>query len=351
MMMTEHTETPVPTLSVTVTNYNYGRFLGRNIESILAQSFADFELILVDNASTDDSVAVMRKYAASDPRIRIVAHARNEGQFASYREASDLCRGRYRVHMDGDDWVLSNDAFRLQVDLLNRHPDMGLVFSALTMVDCEGSELFVSHPFPRDGVFTSDEAFEGLISFALMHSGLMLRLDAYRATTGYADAYPHMADQLLAVRISEQARLVGYFDRSLYAFRQHGNNLNLRPQMKVVKEEVLPALQSAFDGPVGQRQAPAVRRRMVRRSLVHLPTRYIFGGQLNTGWLLYWESVKVRPFSTLFQRRTLSLVARTLLGDRGFHALATSLGWGYDAGKLARVTLQEPYAGRTQVNR
>src|SRR5215211_5099334 len=84
-----------PLLSVTVGNYNYGRFLAQNIESILGQTFRDFELILIDNASTDDSLAVMERYAAADPRIRIVAHSQNEGMFASLRESCALARGRY----------------------------------------------------------------------------------------------------------------------------------------------------------------------------------------------------------------------------------------------------------------
>ncbi|HEY1280927.1 MAG TPA: glycosyltransferase, partial [Acidimicrobiales bacterium] len=224
-----------PTLSVTVTNFNYGRYLDQNLRSILEQSFDDFELILIDNASTDDSLEIMRSYAACDRRIRVIAHPENLGMFASLEESCAVARGRYRVHVDADDWVLSPNAFKDQVDLLDQHPTMAFAYASLAMFDSGGTEILTSRPYPHDVVLTSETALEQLLTFSLSHSGMMLRLDYYRETKGYPDAYPHVSDQLLAVRLCERGDLVGYLDRPLYAFRQHGHNLHLRPQLQVVK--------------------------------------------------------------------------------------------------------------------
>jgi glycosyltransferase involved in cell wall biosynthesis len=313
-----------PTVSVTVTNYNYGRFLDQNIESILGQSFEDFEVVFVDNASTDNSVQIVRKHEKADHRIRVIAHPENQGRFASLRESCDLSRGRYRVHLDADDYVLSRDAFKEQVTLLDAHPSMAFVYSALTLVNVNGDVIHVSHPYDKNVVLPSAGALEQLLTFNVNHSGLMLRLDSYRATTGYTDKYPQMCDVFLAVRLSEQGDLVGYVDRPLYAFRQHGTNLHLNPDMHIVKKEVLPIITEAFDGPLGSRvpNASAVRRRVVREDLLHFATQYIFSGRPRVGWQLYWESLKLRPYDTVFQRRTLSLLARTLLGQHGFQRLA-----------------------------
>src|SRR4029453_10232731 len=105
-------------------------------------------------------------------------------------------------------------------------------------------------------------------------------------------------------------------DRRLYAFRQHDTNLHNRPELAVVRNEIFPVIAAAFDGPLGSRipDADAARRRVEQRALVHLPTQYIFSGQPRTGWRLYLESLKLRPIDTVFQRRTVSLLARTLLG-------------------------------------
>jgi glycosyltransferase involved in cell wall biosynthesis len=313
-----------PVLSVTVTNYNYASFLPQNIESILGQTFGDFELILIDNASMDESVEVMRQYASDDERIRIVTHAENVGMFGSYAEAGELAQGRYRVPVDADDWVLEPDAFATQVKLLDSHPSLTFVYSAMTMVEPDGMPIHVSHPYPHDIVLPGELALERILTFNLTHSGLMHRLDAYRRTDGYRPTLPHVADMLLGVQLSEQGD-VGYVDRSLYAFRQHGTNVHLSPQLEVVKNEILTVIDEAFAGPLASRlpNAEGVRQRVVKNALVHLPTEYIFSGELGSGWRLYWESAKVRPIDTVFQRRTLNLIARTLLGGKGYARLVS----------------------------
>ena len=316
-----------PTLSVTVTNYNYAPYLDQNLESILSQTYDDFEVIIVDNASTDRSLEILRRHAAVDPRIRIIEHATNEGIFTSFREASDACRGRYRVHVDADDWVLEPDAFEEQVTLLEKHPSMAFCYSAMTMIDAGGQPVHIAHPHRGDVVQPGELALEGLLTFNLTHTGMMLRLDAYRSSRGYRDDVPHVADMLLAVHMCETGD-VGYIDRSLYAFRQHTANLHLSPQLEVVKREILPVIAAAFDGPLGARvpDARAVRRRVEQNALVHLPWQYIFTGQRRTGWRLYWESVKLRPYDTVVQRATLHLLARTILGTRGYEWLESRFG-------------------------
>ena len=74
-----------PTMSVTITNYNYPRYLDQNISSIRKQTFDDFELIIIDNASTDDSLEIIGDHASADDRIHAVAHDQNQGMFASLR--------------------------------------------------------------------------------------------------------------------------------------------------------------------------------------------------------------------------------------------------------------------------
>jgi glycosyltransferase involved in cell wall biosynthesis len=313
-----------PVLSVTVTNYNYASFLPQNVESILGQSFGDFELILIDNASTDESLDVMQRYASGDTRIKVVTHAENVGMFGSYREAGELAQGRYRVPVDADDWVLESDAFARQVAMLDANPSATFVYSAMTMVESDGLPIQVSQPYPHDIVLPGELALEKILTFNLTHSGLMHRLDAYRRTGGYRPSLPHVADMLLGVQLAELGD-VGYIDRSLYAFRQHGTNVHLSPQLQVVKNEILTVIDEAFAGPLASRlpNAAELRQRVLRRALVHLPTEYIFSGELKSGWRLYAESARLRPIDTIFQRRTLNLLARTLLGGKGYARLVS----------------------------
>ena len=307
----------VPALSVTVTNYNYARFLPQALDSILAQTYTDYEIIVIDNASTDDSLAVARQYAARDARIRVIAHESNIGALASLRESCDECRGRYRVHVDADDWAISPTAFARQVALMDANPQVTFVYSCLTMFGPDGRKTHVSRPFQGDQVVPAPEAVEAVLGFTLNHTGTMIRLDAYRLTGGYPDGMPHVDDMLLGVRLCELGD-VGYIDDELYSFRQHGDNVHLAPQLAVVREEFIPVVEAAFNGPLGPRLSPQARRRIMRNTLVHLPTQYIFRGEPRAGWRLWWESARARPVDTVLQPRTLALAARTVLGPRGF---------------------------------
>ena len=143
-----------------------------------------------------------------------------------------------------------------------------------------------------------------------------------RATEGYSDDMPHIDDLVLAVRLAELGS-VGYIDAELYAFHEHGANTHLSPDADVFRNEILPMIAEAFDGPLGRRlpDAAAVRRRVERQALLHLPTRYIFNDSPRIGWMLYWRAVRERPILTIVQPRTISLVARTVLGDGGYTAL------------------------------
>src|SRR4051812_34884538 len=80
----------IPTLSVTVLNYNYGTYLPGCLDSILGQTFRDFELIVIDDTSSDNSLEVIKPYLA-DPRVRLVAHKKNVGYGGSLIEGTETC--------------------------------------------------------------------------------------------------------------------------------------------------------------------------------------------------------------------------------------------------------------------
>src|SRR3954452_11728872 len=108
----------VPTLSVTVLNYNYGAYLPACLDSILGQTFRDFELIVIDDCSTDNSVEVIQPYLA-DPRVRLVAHQKNVGYCGSLIEGTETqSTGEYVTVISADDLVRRPDAFERQIALL-----------------------------------------------------------------------------------------------------------------------------------------------------------------------------------------------------------------------------------------
>src|SRR5678815_4561869 len=92
-----------PSVSVVLTAYNREHYIAESIESVLAQSYGDFELIIVDDASSDRTAAIIESYARTDPRITMEVNDRNLGDYPNRRKAAGLARGRFLKYHDSDD--------------------------------------------------------------------------------------------------------------------------------------------------------------------------------------------------------------------------------------------------------
>ena len=124
-----------PLVSVLIPTFNYARYLPEAIESVLAQDLADFELIIADDASTDDTPAVCAAYAARDPRIRFHRHARNLGMVENWNWCLARARGSFIKVLLADDKLLGPSALRQLSDLLTRQPRARLATSARVIID------------------------------------------------------------------------------------------------------------------------------------------------------------------------------------------------------------------------
>lgn len=128
-----------PAVSVVITCYNYARYVVEAARSVLDQEGVDLELIIVDDVSSDDSLAVIRGIAEGDARVRVVARAVNGGAAAAFNDGLSRVRGRAWVRLDADD-VLTPGALRRALDVLDAEPRVGLVY---------GRPLFAADGEPR----------------------------------------------------------------------------------------------------------------------------------------------------------------------------------------------------------
>lgn len=133
-----------PKVSVVTTVYNGERYFDRAIPGILAQTFDDFEFILVDDGSTDTSLDQLRELAGRDPRVRVFSPGRM-GPAAAYNYGVAQARGEYIARQDFDDRSYP-DRLRLQVALLDARPDVGMVGGHYVLVDERRSERYVRMP-------------------------------------------------------------------------------------------------------------------------------------------------------------------------------------------------------------
>lgn len=119
---------PTPLVSVVTPVYNTGKYLAECIESVLAQTFTDFEYVILDNASTDDSPEIIARYARRDPRIRVVRNERLLPQVENYNHAFSLIGPgtRYAKMVQADDWIFPACLARL-VDIAKEDDRIGIV--------------------------------------------------------------------------------------------------------------------------------------------------------------------------------------------------------------------------------
>ena len=129
-----------PEISVVIVTYNRANLLHRAIESILGQTFQDFEIIVVDNASQDDTPMILSKLQQVDSRIRVFRMCQNVGPGAARNYGVQEARGKYIAILDDDD-VAVPDRLYLQWHLLNEHPSVGLVFSPVIWVNEKFEEI------------------------------------------------------------------------------------------------------------------------------------------------------------------------------------------------------------------
>jgi glycosyltransferase involved in cell wall biosynthesis len=138
-----------PRVSVVSTVYNGEPYFNRAIPGILAQTFTDFEFILVDDGSTDKSLSRLHELAERDQRVRVFAPGRL-GPAAAYNYGVAQATGEYVARQDFDDHSYP-DRLRLQVALLDAHPDVGLVGGAFVLVDERRGERYVRTPPTEHG--------------------------------------------------------------------------------------------------------------------------------------------------------------------------------------------------------
>ena len=129
-----------PRVSIGLPVYNGQRFLAQAVSSLLAQTYADFELVICDNASTDDTEAICRRFAAADPRVRYHRNETNLGAAPNFNRAFALSTGRYFKWAAHDD-VYAPTYLARCVEVLDNDPTVVLCHSGAVIIDEEGREL------------------------------------------------------------------------------------------------------------------------------------------------------------------------------------------------------------------
>jgi hypothetical protein len=198
---------PNPRVSVLLPVRDAERFLPEALESILAQSFRDFELLAIDDGSRDGSAAILDACARRDPRVRVVRRP-HQGLIATLNDGLGLARGELIARMDADDVALPQ-RLEKQVARLDRDPQLVCIGGAFELIDAAGRLFDRAFP-PCDHASILARALRG--ESTISHSAATFRRDLVRQLGGYQESARWVEDLDLWLRLSEHGSLANLSD-------------------------------------------------------------------------------------------------------------------------------------------
>lgn len=219
----------VPTVSVLVKSYNHARYVRQTIESVLAQSFQDFEIVVTDDGSTDGTLDVLRSF--TDPRIQLAALPQNQGISAAMNATIARARGRYLAILNSDDFALP-DRLQRQVAFLDASPGVSLVFGLPVTVDEAGQPRPPLNDFELPLRFPdfSRRSWLRLFFFGsncLCAPTAMIRREAYVAVGAYDRRLTNLQDVDMWIRMLRAGHQIHLLTDRLTAFRLRDNQANM----------------------------------------------------------------------------------------------------------------------------
>ena len=269
--MTEYNT--LPRISCLLPVYNGERFIDEAVRSILNQSLGNFELVIVDDGSTDGTTSRLQYFADHDPRVRVVRQ-RNGGIVSALNRGLSECRGTYIARMDADD-VAEPDRFAFQADYLDTHPHCVLVGGFATSVRENGSP--AERTTGGRHSTTDLSVFPPRIAVS-MHPLIMVRHAALVEIGGYRGDFAHAEDYDLFIRLARLGTIDNP-DRNVLLYRRHEGAISVRymatQERNAARVEVDAIVEAGYPSVPDWLFEPYVRLRIWRRAQSVDPQRAV----------------------------------------------------------------------------
>jgi len=299
--MTAHGQSPK--VSVIIPTYNYAHFLPEAIQSVLAQTFQDFELFVVDDGSTDNTREVVAGFGR---RVNYI-YQKNKGYSAARNVGIRLSQGEVVAFLDADDTWLP-EKLEVQVAYLDNHPEVGIVYSHFLVVDRDGNVL----PQPERTHY-SGMIFERLLlgNFIGMPT-VAVRRECFAGIGPFDESLRTTADWELWLRLTRKNR-VGYMDQPLAKYRLHGSSMHRNIANK--ERDCFAILDKVFSDPELPRGA--IEKKAHAYSNVHalLGWQYYASCQMRLARKHFFEAIRLHPYH-LFDPKLMFAMGKSFLGAR-----------------------------------
>jgi glycosyltransferase involved in cell wall biosynthesis len=215
-------------VSVLLAVYNGEKYLKAAIDSILDQTFVDFEFVIVDDGSTDSSGGIIISY--NDPRIVFLVNKTNEGLISSLNSGLSICRGKYVARMDCDDIALP-ERLQAQFDYMESHPDVGICGSNVeAFFNTKQKSVIIRFP-ETDELIKASALFHSPFS----HPSVMMRKSVLSEhKLRYSDEFLHAEDYALWVELLKYTKAYN-FPKVLLRYRIHEKSVTAKTGLNYIK--------------------------------------------------------------------------------------------------------------------
>ena len=221
-------------ITVYITNYNYGKFIKKCVESVLAQSIKNYELIIIDDGSTDESKEILKEYKEYK-NIKIVFQ-KNIGLNATNNVAIGLSQGKYILRLDADDYLEKN-ALETMYNLMEKHSEVAMVFPDYYLIDIDNNIVgqFMRHDFEKD-VQLYDQPAHGACT--------MIKKSVLKEVGGYDEEFKCQDGYDIWLKIVGNYKIKN-INKPLFYYRQHQDSLSkneeeiLKTRAKIKAKQVI----------------------------------------------------------------------------------------------------------------
>lgn len=189
-----------PTVSVIIPTYNRAHLVGRAIQSVLNQTYQDFEIIVIDDGSTDNTEDIIREFQKTDKRIKYIKHEKNKGGSAARNTGIKAARGEYIAFQDSDDEWLPEKLEKQMRVFENAHPEVGVVYTGFLRIENDKENYIPSSWVIKKEGNIHNELLKG--NFVTTQS-IVARKECFEKAGIFDESLPRLQDWELVIRLSK----------------------------------------------------------------------------------------------------------------------------------------------------
>jgi Glycosyl transferase family 2 len=214
----------VKSVDVFVPCYRYGHFLRECVESVLSQSDVGARVLIIDDASPDNTAEVAAALVSEDSRVRFIRHVENKGHIATYNEGIEWASADYMLLLSADDYLLPG-ALRRAAELMDAHPEVGFTFGNVIELSDTGKETPTKKRIGVTRILEGRAFIELSGADVLVQTcSAVVRTELQKRLGGYRHELPHAGDMEMWLRFAAHAP-VGFISACQGVYRQHGANM------------------------------------------------------------------------------------------------------------------------------